>query len=75
MRRAATAQPQNSIQHQSLLCIHVEVIKARVEGNMDSHHVLLGDRGVSSKVTLNSLNTNSSKKIKKEKLNKIVDLY
>ena len=28
-----------------------------------THHALLGDRGVSSKVTLNSLNTNSSKKI------------
>ena len=51
---AATAQPQNSIQHQSLFCIHGEVIKASLEGNIDTHHALLGDWGVSSKVTLNS---------------------
>ena len=54
MRGAATAQPQNSIQHQSLFCIHGEVIKASLEGNIDTHHALLGYRGVSSKVTLNS---------------------
>ena len=34
MKGVATAQPQNSIQHQSLLCIYVEVIKASVEGNI-----------------------------------------
>ena len=54
MRGAATVQPQNSIQHQSLFCIPGEVIKASLEGNIDTHHALLGYRGVSSKVTLNS---------------------
>ena len=43
-----------SIQHQSLFCIHGEVIKASLEGIIDTHHALLGYRGVSSKVTLNS---------------------
>ena len=57
-------QPPNSIQHQSLLCI--EVIKASKEGNIGTHHTLLWDIGVPSKVTLNSLNTNSQKKIKKK---------
>lgn len=65
MKGAATAQPLNSIQHQSLLGIHVEAITASVEGKIDMHHALLGDRGMSSKVTLSSLNTKSSKKIKK----------
>jgi len=61
MKGATTPQPLNSIQHQSLLCI--EVIKASVEGNIDMQHALLEDRGVPSKVTLNSLeNVNSSKK-------------
>jgi len=53
MKGAATPQPPNSIQHQSLLC--VEVIKASVKGNIDTHHALPGDRGMLSKVTLNSL--------------------
>ena len=64
MKGTTTSQTADSFQHQSLLCI--EVIKASEVRNMDAKHALLGDRGVPSKMTLNSLNLYRKKKKQKQ---------